>query len=1461
LKIFKHILRWLVWSIVTLLVLGMTMPRLPVVQTLTASKAEQLLSDMLGTEVHIGRIDLGLFNRVIIDNVVVKDQTNQDMLRVNRLSAKIDLIALTEGRIAVSSAQLFGANIKLYRKDSTQAPNFQFVINALSSKDTLSRQPLDIRINSFIIRQSALSYDQLDVPVTKNRLNPQHLHFTDISTHIILKSLTDDSLNINLKRLSFNEQSGLKVNRLSCKFEQGPGSVHLSDFSLKLPHSVLEMSRLAAIYDSQRFKETLCLKGEIDGSVLSPTDFAFLHPILSHYSMPLDVRISFDGPLSRLVVSKLQIGSSQQDFYFDAHGHANLLSSAYPCNVQINRLATSEDLLAQLQSDFRFPQQIANIGRTELSCDLNRTEEGDMDMDTHVTTELGRLTLKVNTDRQLRYSGHIETDGLQLNQLFDNSQLGLLAMKADVSGTPSTVIIRGDLSRLEYNGYPYQHITLDGAYSKNEVGGRLKVDDEHLKTDVEGRLNTEGKQTALRLTGFIETIAPAALHLSDQWGEATFRGVIDADFTASNFNDAQGTIDIDDFLMEDSTSFYRIDNIHVKSGYEDGKHFLKVNGDMGEVELRGHFDWETIPQSFINYLADKLPTLPGLPTATYTNNNDFDIMMHLNDTEWMKRLLGIPLSLDKPLYLFASVDDQRHEITVNGEIPAFTYNESYYQGGSVNISSPADSMRCDISLTKQMEDGKHMDLKLQAIAADNNLSTNFNWDNHEHGIQKMSGTLNAITRLAMGEREVGPEAHVHVQRSSLMMGESSWNIEPCDILYSDGRLVVDHFLIMNNQQHLLIDGIATHHTTDTLTIDMNEIEVAYVLDLVDFHSVEFSGAATGKVMLTHVFDTPALWGHLDVGNFRFENGRMGTLHADVEWNEQDEQIDIHALADDGDEAKTYIDGYVSPARDYIDLDIRGRGTYIEFMNSFAGSFLSEVTGHATGDLKLAGPLSTINLTGELLVDGRATVTALGTTYRLQGDTVRFIPDDILLDSIRVYDRYDNMAYLSGGIHHEHLTSLTFDLDVVTSNLLAYDFHDFGESSFYGTVYAAGHVDLHGRPGEVVINCDVTPQENTTFTYNAASTDIISNQEFIVWRNAAQLPVSKGNKYSENAPSNEPTEEQRTDIYINFLVNTTPESEVRLLMDDKTDDYITLFGSGSIRADFYNKGAFHMFGTYMVDHGTYGITIQNIIKKNFTFENGGTIVFGGDPFDAALNLQAVYVVNGVSMSDLNIGNSYKNNTVRVNCLMNILGQARSPRVEFDLDMPTVNSEEKQMIRSVITSEQEMNQQVLYLLGVGRFYTQGNNNASSQQYNQTSLAMQSFLSGTVSTQINEVLSQVIKSNDWNFGANISTGNEGWHNAEYEGLVSGRMLNNRLLINGQFGYRDNATQANPSFIGDFDIRYLLYPSGNLALKVYNQTNDRYFTRSSLNTQGIGLIMKKDFNGLADLLRPRKKKGKQDN
>ena len=161
------------------------------------------------------------------------------------------------------------------------------------------------------------------------------------------------------------------------------------------------------------------------------------------------------------------------------------------------------------------------------------------------------------------------------------------------------------------------------------------------------------------------------------------------------------------------------------------------------------------------------------------------------------------------------------------------------------------------------------------------------------------------------------------------------------------------------------------------------------------------------------------------------------------------------------------------------------------------------------------------------------------------------------------------------------------------------------------------------------------------------------------------------------------------------------------------------------------------------------------------------------------------------------------------------------------------------------------QVIYLLGIGRFYAY---NYSDDQ-TQDTMAMNSLLSSTLSSTINQALSNMIGSSNWNFGANLHTGVDGWSTMDVEGMLQGNLFNNRLLINGNFGYRDSPVQTS-NFIGDFDVKYLLTRTGTVALKAYSETNDRYFTKSSLTTQGIGILLKKDFNTRKDLLTKRKMK-----
>lgn len=153
-------------------------------------------------------------------------------------------------------------------------------------------------------------------------------------------------------------------------------------------------------------------------------------------------------------------------------------------------------------------------------------------------------------------------------------------------------------------------------------------------------------------------------------------------------------------------------------------------------------------------------------------------------------------------------------------------------------------------------------------------------------------------------------------------------------------------------------------------------------------------------------------------------------------------------------------------------------------------------------------------------------------------------------------------------------------------------------------------------------------------------------------------------------------DSETDIQLNFIINATPAAQIRIITDELAGDMITTYGNGTLRANWHNKGAFQLYGTYVVDRGQYNLSIQNIIRKTLTLKQGSNIVFGGNPLDADLALHTLYTVTGVPLSDLNYASGFASKTVRADCILDIVGKTRAPQVNFDLDLHNISSDEKQ-----------------------------------------------------------------------------------------------------------------------------------------------------------------------------------------
>ena len=237
-KTIKHSINILIWALIGLYLAIAVLVNIPAVQSYLGSRVSAALSRKLNTNVNVGRVDLGLFNRIIVDDVSFKDQQNQEMLKATRVSAKIDYIALFQGRISITSAQLFGMKANFYQTSANAKPNFQFVLDALASKDTTSHTPLNVELRSLIIRHGDISYNQLDLP-RRPSFDPHHLRIKNLSSHIILNTLRDDSINLNVKRMSLTEASGVDLRSLTFKLVANNTTATLKNFKLSLPSSQL----------------------------------------------------------------------------------------------------------------------------------------------------------------------------------------------------------------------------------------------------------------------------------------------------------------------------------------------------------------------------------------------------------------------------------------------------------------------------------------------------------------------------------------------------------------------------------------------------------------------------------------------------------------------------------------------------------------------------------------------------------------------------------------------------------------------------------------------------------------------------------------------------------------------------------------------------------------------------------------------------------------------------------------------------------------------------------------------------------------------------------------------------------------------------------------------------------------------------------------------------------------------
>lgn len=1426
------------------------------------------LATTLNTHIEIGRINIGLLNRIIIDDVLLNDQSGKELLKAARLSAKFDILPLFEGKISISNVQLFGFQVNLNRKTPDASPNFKFIIDAFASKDTIKKETsLDLRVNSLLIRRGKLAYDVLSEAETPGKFNTKHVRLQNIIGSLSLKALNKDSLNIGIKRLSLDEKaSGFSLKKLAFRLTANQKRMNIENFNVELPQTSLNLDTIRATYDSlkafENFTEQVHFSLRTLPSSITLKDLSPFIPTFVNFNEPITLDMAVSGTIDQLNCSHLSLTADNRQVQL--LGNLTIQGLSRP---QSARMFCTFSTIKANAHGVSFLQRNLTPKESKTSPMLERL--GDVSFRGNVSghfpnfivngqldTSLGgiKTDLTLSSDRvnhSLTYSGAVETKSFELGRLLNNGKVGNIVFNMEVNGEKAVngspaIDMKGVISSIEYNKYKYGNILLDGKYESKGFNGSVTLNDPNGSVYANGSVDMSSEVPTFNFIASVDGVRPNALNLTRLKSDMEVSLKVKANFAGNSIDEIIGEINVDSLRFVKADKDYFLKNINIHTVRQDKKNHFKLSSEFLTADLEGNFQYRTLPNSVLNIARKYVPSLLPNSKTIEEAHNDFLFDINIYNVDILSSVFEIPLTIYTHSTLKGCINDTLQRLRIEGYFPRLQYKNNYIESGMVLCESSSESIRTKARFTNLKKKGI-INLSLDTQAKNDEISATLYWGNGAK--ETYSGRFSSVVNFMRHENEKTLKTVVDIQPTDIILNDTIWQIHPSQVIIDSGKIDIGNFYFSHKDRYIRINGRVSENPDDTVKIDLKDINIGYVFDIANVSDdVDFEGDASGTAYASGILKTPIMKTHLLVRNFSLNQGLLGELDIYGAWDNDNRGILLNASIKDEAPLPTKVNGTIYPLKPEsgLDLNIKANELNIKFLEHYMRSIAKDVRGKVTGNVRLYGKFKGLNLEGVALTDASMQFDVLNTRFGIK-DSIHLSPSGLTFNNAQITDAEGHSGTMSGYLRYQHFKNINYRFEVWANNMLLMNTKEPTEMPFYGTVYATGNAVLSG---DVIrgFNADVamTTNRNTLFTYVNGNVMSAASNQFIKFvdktpRRAIQDSVLVLSYYEQMQQETQELENrQKTDIHLNILLDATPDATMKIIMDPIAGDYISGKGTGNIRAEFYNKGDLKMFGNYQISQGLYKFSLQEVIRKDFIIREGGTINFNGAPLEANMDIQAYYTVNSASLNDLipDASSIIQQPNVRVNCIMNLSGALTHPTINLGIELPNERDEIQALVRNYISTDEQMNMQILYLLSIGKFYTENTRNG-----NQNSNVMSSVLSSTLSGQLNNALSQVFETNNWNIGTNLSTGDKGWTDMEVEGILSGQLLNNRLLVNGNFGYRDNP-MANTNFVGDFEAEWLLTRSGDVRLKAYNETNDRYYTKTNLTTQGIGIMYKKDFD-----------------
>lgn len=1472
-KAIRSIIVIVLLTIVTVYAALYILLSIPKVQNYVREIGEKELSTLLRTNVKIDKINISPLDEVALYNVKIPTPDGKNAISVKKISAGISLFdLLTTGRLVFNYAEVIEMDVHISKATPESPLNIQFIVDALKSKDK-NKPPtqFDIRLNAVIVRQCAVSYDVDSQPHKDADLfDSNHIQLKYINADIRIPELKNDYFTFDIRRLSFYEKSGFELSRLAAYLHIDKRHIVASNLIFEMPGSYIAPKDISLTFsDLNYLGKEICstpISFETEESKVTLSDFRAFVPAFGKITDPIYLTMKMIGSVNNPEIKKLSIHTSGNWLSLNTKAsvrnllHKEDLSVDIP-QIQLNvQTAEVGEWLCEHQmvnnnlSDLiRRAQYISANGKFDYKGN-NATYIGTVGSDFGTLQTDGVLSLDNGlTD----FKGAVSSDNLHISRLLDKGEL-LGDVSFDVTADISVIDklpvgnITGVVKYIDFKGYRYNNIRADISVDKNEYEGMLSLHDANADFEIEGNAAFDGVNSRYDLVSHIKSLDLQKLNLAKL--PYAISTNIDAHLSGNNLDNIIGDLNITDINVTNrSGDKLTIDGICVSSMDEGSQRNITITSDYLNGEIKGIVSMNTLKRDAFELLSSSFPEMTSSLLSNMAKKqssaNDFSYYLNVSNSRTITDFFNIPISAVDSVTVSGVFKAADKKMSFGLDAPLLLFKNKIIENTSVafNIDNLSQDINLNVSSQLDNKNGNIL-LLLNGVGANDRLDLDLQWAYDR--THDFSGNVSLSTLFSKPDGKSSPMVDVKINPSHFVVNDTVWNIQESSVKIVGKRIEVNQFCVNREDQFIKADGAVSKSADDVLTMQLQDIDLGYVFETLNINHVAFAGRATGDFFASQLLSkepnlqTP----NLHVTNFSYHNAPLGDADINSHWDNTSKGIIINADIHQLNHRNTYVRGAVYPTRDSLDFKFDADHVNVQVIKPFMSAFTSDVEGEASGKAELYGTFKFINMKGRLFADRFRLRIDQTNTYYSVSDSIIMNPGEIKISNAQIKDDFGNTALLNGEITHSYFKNAHFNFAVTdVKNLLCYNTTAKDNPRWYGRVFGNGSAFIVGRPGVVNIDVNMSAAPNSNFYFVISDQEDAGEYNFITFTDRRReeqerQAINEREKLIKDLQTSKSNNDSGTAFRINMLVDANPNVAITMVMDPEAGDRIRATGNGNMRIEYDSSDGLTMFGTYTAEDGKYNFTLQDIIVREFRLKPGAQISFHGDPLNATLDLTASYSVNA-NLSDLDESftqdKDLNRTLVPVNALLKVAGAMSQPDISFDLEFPSLTQDVYRKVKSIISTDDMMNQQIIYLLALNRFYTpeyMGNTAKNNE--------LAAVASSTISSQLSNILGQL--SDKWTIAPNFRSDKGDFSDTEVELALSSRLLNNRLLLNGNFGYTDNALNSN-SFIGDFDVEYLLTKNGNFRLKAYNRYNDQnYYIRNALTTQGVGIMFKHDFSNI---------------